>query len=220
MQINHIVSNSLSKHTNNSTKTTHTPDIIESKSIMRSSPKNYSKKQIRDLLLPRTHQKINSSIHHEDYYTNFLNELNKEKRNSIHLSIIQLNKNNSHSKKIKNVYTPTNLSSEKKNKIKHSSLKHMYPKTFNYSSEIDQSPQVATKLKNQIKIHSVMFSPTKITREQLNIKPTKITNVNENNNNNIETNIHNISNSNINPINQEINKKKKKIFGCIPLCFA
>ena len=65
-----------------------------------------------------------------------------------------------------------------------------------------------------------MFSPTKITREQLNIKPTKITNVNENNNNNFETNIHNISNSNINPINQEINKKKKKIFGCIPLCFA
>ena len=45
-----------------------------------------------------------------------------------------------------------------------------------------------------------MFSPTKITREQLNIKPTKITNVNENNNNNIETNIHNISNSNINGV--------------------
>ena len=129
MQINHIVSNSLSKHTNNSTKTTYTPDIIESKSIMRSSPKNYSKKQIRDLLLPRTHQKINSSIHHEDYYTNFLNELNKEKRNSIHLSIIQLNKKNSHSKKIKNVYTPTNLSSEKKRKSYNQNYTN-YPKSI------------------------------------------------------------------------------------------
>lgn len=217
MQINRIISNSLSKHTNNSTKTTHniSPDFIEPKPLMRST-----KKQAKDLLLHKSHQKISSPTHHKDYYTNFLNELHKERRNSIHFSIIQLNKKNSHSKKIKNVYTPTNLSSEKKNKIKHPSLKHMYPKTFNCSSENDQSPQVETKLKNQVKIYSVMFSPTKITREQLNIKATKITNLNDNNNNNIETNIHNISNSNINQIKQEINKKRKKIFGCIPLCFA